>query len=1397
MTNTDGTRLENTPLQVVSQNATVGYSQTITTGGDGTYVANNLPLGKFTVTVLGLPSGLAGYGSGTITADGQSVTVDIQIVSSTISLPFTLTDADSFPYKVGAQGEFDSAGAYYTNFAYGSAQQLTLTSGGTSSTFGYGGAPTTALQSLSGQQIEINQPSLAGLNVTRKIYVPPTGYFARRLEVLQNTTSAPITVSVSEAGVEHYTIDRNINIVANSAGTTTLDANSLWAVSDDDLVSQLYPQTEPAIADVFGGAGAPVGVAGATSYVGYYSGYSGNSYHTFYNQQLTYTYKPVTIPANSTASFLFFSAQEAGSATAITAAKRLVQLPAEALDGLSASDLASVVNFVVPTTPLPAVAPPATSGVLNGQVFAGDGTTPIPNAAVYEQSTDLYYGTGTATTADASGNFTLPYLLATNYVVQAVDPVTSVRSQNVTGSFPNGVNIQPQNISFVQTGILNGAVQATGQTQITGGSTYLTFSCLPGQTGYCGSTNLTFDSTGIFHALTVPAGNVGITVYVTLKSGSSVSLPSSGSYNASITAGQTTQFTVTVPATGNIAGTVTNSDGTPAVGIAVHAYGLTKYGGSLVTTDSNGKYSIISLPLDTYTVSVTDATTSNTVTKNTTVTQDATSVVDLKFIGKGTVNVTTEFANGAVAGGIYMYISTVTVPAFNYAGQSDGSGLFTFNNVPTGAFTIRAYYPNQNFYSTTSGTVTGTNQTQQLIVLLPPVGTISGKVTNADGTSPGANAYVTVSDHVQSYNATAQTDSAGNYAFYPVPADRLVDLYSNSPNITNNKPIRATAVNQQVPGDGQTLTINLRYPGLASVRVTALQSDGTPYTQGYIGLKSNDGLQNFTKSVGTDGSATFTDIVESTFVAYFQYNSVWDAGSTTFTVPPAADGTTVQVTIHTSPKGSVQGMVFASDGVTPLSGGYYDVRLQDVATSNSSSANYNGGAYSFADVQVGASGYKLTAQLYNESSTVQTVSGNITTEGQSITQNFTLPVWSISGKVYLNDGVTPAPNTNSSVAVGPSGSTTYYSGSSDAQGVFQISGVATGSTKLTASDYYGVNGSITVDVPSISTVLTGQRIVLGPAGTVMGTVYDTSGIPQPNVYVNVEVDSSNYYQSLTTDGSGHYTAYDVAIGNVKVEAYLGGCGNGVGGGTVTARPMAGCNGGTEIANGVLVNNGDVITVNLGQDPAVSGVIFGTVYDSNQNPSEGATVKITAASPSTYTTSVQTNASGVYQASNLPIGEITAQATLTDGSSTDPVTGSVPTPFKPVEIDLGLQTTGQVSGVITNVNDQLLAGATVEVNSDGDPNSYIDESSANDGSFVFSNIAPGNVTITVMNSQGDVIGTGKGVLPYGGNVVINVKTTTAGAQNRPLPLLPPRDLPVMAWLQPGRPAQAHISAPRGE
>jgi protocatechuate 3,4-dioxygenase beta subunit len=1345
--NPDGSVAENYQLEIVSQNALGANTQYVYTGGDGSYNVAEEPVGKFQVIVFGLPAGLTGYGTSTIAGNGSAVALNIQIVSSTVSLPITLTDADGYPYTINYSGYFGQTGSSNSLSAFYYAQNLAVNTGAGAIGFAQTQAPTSAIQSLAGQQIEINDPNVSGLNVTRKIYVPNNGYFARRLEVLQNPSSSPVTVTVTigNGGDARYTPNYP-HIVTTSNNNTTVDKTIQWAVDDDDNGSFPYPRSQPAVATVFTNTGAQIGMASVAAPVNCNQFQVGVTDYCYI--QWNYTYQPVTIPAGGTASFLFFTAQEATDATAATAAQRLVQLPPEALAGLSSSDLANVVNFQIPTTStLTAPTPPPTNS-LSGTVLAGDGVTVVPNAYVFLQSTDLLYGFGTSTQAGSDGTYAMPSVIANSFSETALDPVTTVNSAAVTATYPANTPALVQNVVFTNTGILQGVVSSTGAGTFQGGTVFLGFvcngisyvSCYPSEN---------FGPAGNYQFLTVSAENISASASVTTPQGATILLPGNyNSYTVNIPAGQTTQFNFIVPATGTIMGTVSNADGTPAVGVTVSAIPASV--GTYISgvTDANGHYVFNSILCDMYTVSSTDPVTHGTVSQTTTLTQDANDVVNLTYIGKGSVVATVHYYNGNPAQGAYLYISTSTTPAFTYVGSiTDANGQYTFTNVPTGAFAIRAYYPNENFYTTTSGTLTGNATSLALAITLTPVGTISGTVTNANG-SAAAGEYVYINDYMSQYSTYAQTDSAGNYAIFPVPADRTVNLNSSPNSNSTGRNLQVSAKNQQVPGDGQTLTVNLRYPGLANVQVTVLQANGTPYTSGEAYLKSNDGLQYYQQSLSSTGTATFNSVVEATLVAYatVDYNG-YSAGSKVFTIHPSDDGNTIPITLTTTAKGTVEGSVFAADGMTPIAANY-TVTLTDIDTGITNYANTTTNTYTFSNVQVGASGYSMLAYLNSNPDNTQTATGNITAANQVNIQNFTLPVSSIEGTVYLYDGVTPVPYPNMYATQTIGGNTvSYYNVFTDQDGNYQFNGPVTGALTIYAYDSNGVYGTTTVNLTSDTQIVAGAKVSLGPTGMVIGTVYDSNNNVVPNASIEIMSSGSlgGFYTDATTDNNGNYMVADVPLGNITIIAYLD-----------NSQPTA---------TGTLTSNGQTVTVNVGTapppPPPPSGTIFGTVLDENGNPAPGATITTTDNLGNTYTATSDDN--GMYTQTGVLLGSVSVYATLQDGYVTPTVTGTLPDSVTPVEFDLDNPNPGLVSGIVTDMNGNPIPGTEVDLSDTNDPNDIYVEDTGSDGSFYFGGTIPGSITIQVYDSNENLIGQATGTLPYGGNVVINVMTNTVGYQ----------------------------------
>src|SRR5262249_5219530 len=141
----------------------------------------------FSVTASDFTRRVFGEVFGNVTSDGQSVTANIQLTSNAVTLPTNLFDFNSFRFDIQPDGTLVDG----TSDAYDGGLHLSLFSGGTELPFT---GSSVAFTEESGRQVVIQQAGLANLNVTRKIYVPSTGYFARYMEVLTNTGVAPVTV---------------------------------------------------------------------------------------------------------------------------------------------------------------------------------------------------------------------------------------------------------------------------------------------------------------------------------------------------------------------------------------------------------------------------------------------------------------------------------------------------------------------------------------------------------------------------------------------------------------------------------------------------------------------------------------------------------------------------------------------------------------------------------------------------------------------------------------------------------------------------------------------------------------------------------------------------------------------------------------------------------------------------------------------------------------------------------------------------------------------------------------------------------------------------------------------------------------------------------------------------
>jgi len=178
--------------------------------------------------------------------------------------------------------------------------------------------------SLSGRQVELPTHSIVGLNVRRLVYVPTSGGdYARYLEVLENPSGADISTTVEVFG--NLGSDGSTVVTGTSSGDSVVTAADQWFATDDSTDSG----GDPSLAHVFSGTSPSVSASPVS----------------LATDNLSYSWS-VTVPAGGRVVILHFAVQATDRASSMAEARRLVEVPDDALMGADPY-LDDLVNFGV------------------------------------------------------------------------------------------------------------------------------------------------------------------------------------------------------------------------------------------------------------------------------------------------------------------------------------------------------------------------------------------------------------------------------------------------------------------------------------------------------------------------------------------------------------------------------------------------------------------------------------------------------------------------------------------------------------------------------------------------------------------------------------------------------------------------------------------------------------------------------------------------------------------------------------------------------------------------------------------------------------------------------------------------------------------------------------------
>ena len=639
--------LQSIPISLRSLSPSAGSLLRAFSNGSGQAVFTDVPIGLFSLQVNFRRDGILFFGeaSGEVVS-GTDTVVDLALGNSVLPSRTTLSDANGFPYGIRENGRIQDG--FASVFGVGStgntgANVLDVTSGGTTLRF-TGSAVAQATQE--GRELSIAEEGLHGLNVTRRVYVPQDGYFARQVESFTNPTSSPVTIDVTLS--THYRFNSRIidgfitvrepRVLTTSSGDGMVQAGvDQWLVLDDDeaLDPFLVRGTLPALTAVVEGEAA---VQGPDDFV-----FAVDRSGTTGFGRVQTIWRELEIPAGETVSLLHFLSQQTEPALAIATAERLVQLPPEALLGIEPELAPTVVNFDVPTAGSALSPLPPRDGRVSGTVFAADGATIIPRSTVSFRSNSLFFGRTLRTTSREDGVYVFAeeggFLLPRDgFMVSAVAPLTGESSVEFPSSFV--AQEAEVDVVFGGTGILLGQVRRDTGEVVEGARVEVT------GVNLLRPVMVLTDVAGNYRLTGLAPGTYVVNASLAITGGSGIGVSSS----VTLSAGVTSNLDLTLEATGRLAGQVVNGGGFPQNTLNLILRGEGDFVRN-IRTDTGGNYAFLDVPVGNYTLEVVEPLTRMPVEAAVSIQADLVTNFEFVLPDVGLLRIASTFSNGGPLSG--------------------------------------------------------------------------------------------------------------------------------------------------------------------------------------------------------------------------------------------------------------------------------------------------------------------------------------------------------------------------------------------------------------------------------------------------------------------------------------------------------------------------------------------------------------------------------------------------------------------------------------------------------------------------------------------------------------------------------------------------------------------------
>ncbi|MBK8286633.1 MAG: carboxypeptidase regulatory-like domain-containing protein [Ahniella sp.] len=1071
------------------------------TNAQGDTTASVVPQGVLTVRANAQVAGIDREGDVQVTIgvaqDNQTVPVTVNLADALVPLPKTLFDANRSEYPV------TSAGA--------GVDMPRLSVSGTVFT-----GTNQAVQQLAQRQFSITQPTpIAGLRVSRKVFVPRNGYFARYLEVLENEGTAPVSVNVQIS--TEWAWDEFVHQTSSGDDTIGDDHWVTWTRWGDD-----YASTQGAL---YADAGIRAPNLALVDDEG--------------TPRLQATWSNVTVAAGERRVFMHFLALQHGRAAARESMQRLLQLPPEAMDGLLAESPATIASFAVPVngqSVLPSL--PSLLGQLSGRVLEGDGSA-VANANVRVRSQHPLFvrewsrSEITGLASDATGAYridgvlrddsqSVPMPIDTAVDVRVTHPQTSVLATAI-GPFA-GDGTQVLDVRF-SGGVLTGRILGAFQHSPMSGTVIV-----QGQ----GNTSIAPD--GQYRMGGLEAGTWQVSGLVDLSDGTDLTFQGA---TATITDGQAQVLDITLPPNGAVRGVVRTAAGTPLANASVRFQiaGAQRQH----NTNAQGEYFFNAALAGNANLRITDPRSQAITNVPVTIVANQETVRDIDLPAIGTVNVLVRYARGTPASNTQLRVSAPTLPSQLYLGYTDAQGRLSAT-LPVGSLTFEATHPQSGETIQATTALDNDGQVLEYTLDLPPSARVQTTVRSGGVGLPGVR--------VQMRRATGSTSSIANGLTNTTGQFTSGHLSSGSYLVTAVSDAGATMgqVSVSAPNDGQTVMLELALDAMAASS-GVLSFDGERHVHA-VTLTAGDELSlhamGATVGVSPALCAVRVAVYDPSQVRvaegvglgpdqYTQTNSFGDlrriqaasSGRYFILVRREYSGCTIggyrlvatrqgePVAIGRDLGGSrIEGRVLAADATTPVPNAIVRLRNYGNVGVHEQVRTDALGQFVYPSVRVGS--FDLSHWSASGSESLVSVTGNVQQAGDVITRDLILPATTTVNVTVRADG-----NVLPGAQVLLYSNSTYVNRTTDASGqlsyVYRGNGVLT--VRATHPTQYTVSAEATV-TPADGQV---RAVDLDLSfGAVEGFVRDSAGAVKTGAYVEAQTLGGSSLVSVYSGADGRY-----------------------------------------------------------------------------------------------------------------------------------------------------------------------------------------------------------------------------------------------------------------------------------